>query len=368
MIKKRGALFYVDARRYAGAQRRFTTKEEAEGYLEQVRSAHVAGSVYVDPTHSLKVGQAIEEYLVNEEVRARAEQLAASYVQNKAIALRQLAGLGSPSLGSRRVGELRKSDLVRLLPLLQKACKSHSTLKKKWVILGQFFEWLVDTDQIDSNPARIRLPRRTDEPKETLRISRDKIAQIIAHAGERHRLVIQFSAYTGLRAGEQRALTWNDLDLDAGVVRVTRAVKHGGYVGPPKTAGGKRTVPLAPDLIAELRAWKLAQPIEQRRQGLVFPTAKGGIADINNWRNRGLHKACKAAGVDLIRWHDLRHYFASVLLFEMHEGEATITALLGHNSIAFTFSQYGHWLVDAKRDRDLGARLGAALGGGRYEQ
>ena len=46
MIKKRGALFYVDARRYAGAQRRFTTKEEAEGYLEQVRSAHVAGSVW----------------------------------------------------------------------------------------------------------------------------------------------------------------------------------------------------------------------------------------------------------------------------------------------------------------------------------
>jgi len=363
MIRKRGQLYYVDARRFGGNQRRFEARAEAEAYLEHHRSAHWAGSVYLDPAQSLRVEEAIEDYLKREETRARAEHLAATYVQNKAVALRQVAALGSPSFGSRRVGELRKSDLAELLPLLQALCRSHSTLKKKWVILGQFFEWLVETDQIETNPARVRLPRRTDEPKEALRISREQIAAIIKHADDRYKLVIQFAAYTGLRAGEQRALRWDDVDLDAGVVRVTRAVKHGGYVGPPKTKGGKRTVPLAPDLIAELRAWKLAQPIEQRRQGLVFSTATGGVADINNWRNRGLKKACKAAGVDLIRWHDLRHYFASILLFELGEGEATITTLLGHHSIAFTHAQYGHWLVDAKRDRDLGARLGAALGG-----
>lgn len=362
MIRKRGQLYYVDARRYGGKQRRFETRAEAEAYLEHHRSAHRAGSVYLDPAQSLRVEEAIEDYLKREETRARAEHLAATYVQNKAVALRQVAALGSPSFGTRRVGELREYDLAEeLLPLLQALCRSHSTLKKKWVIVGQFFGWLVRTGQISSNPARVPLPRRTDEPHEALRISREQIAAIIEHADDRYRLVIQFAAYTGLRAGEQRALTWDDVDLDAGIVRVTRAVKHGGYVGPPKTKGGKRTVPLAPDLIAELRAWKLAQPIAQRRQGLVFPTASGGVADINNWRNRGLHKACKAAGVDLIRWHDLRHYFASVLLFQLKEEHATITTLLGHHSISFTHSQYGHWMEDAKRDRDLGARLGAAL-------
>ena len=363
MISKRGQLYYVDARRFAGKQRKFETRAEAQAYLEHHRAAHWAGSVYLDPVHSLRVEEAIEDYLKREEKRARAEHLAATYVQNKAVALRQVAALGSPSFGSRRVGELRKSNLADLLELLQASCRSHSTLKKKWVNVGQFFEWLVETDQIETNPARVRLPRRTDEPHEALRISREQIAAIIEHADDRYTLVIQFAAYTGLRAGEQRALIWDDVDLDAGVVRVTRAVKHGGYVGPPKTKGGKRTVPLAPDLIAELRAWKLAQPIEQRRQGLVFPTATGGVADINNWRNRGLKKACRSAGVDLIRWHDLRHYFASILLFELKEEHATITTLLGHHSIAFTHAQYGHWLVDAKRDRDLGARLGAALGG-----
>jgi integrase len=363
MISKRGPLYYVDARRFAGKQRKFETRAEAQAYLEHHRAAHWAGSVYLDPAQSLRVEEAIENYLKREEKRARAEHLAATYVQSKAVALRQVAALGSPSFGARRVGELRKSNLADLLELLQASCRSHSTLKKKWVNVGQFFEWLVETDQIETNPARVRLPRRTDEPHEALRISREQIAAIIEHADDRYTLVIQFAAYTGLRAGEQRALIWDDVDLDAGVVRVTRAVKHGGYVGPPKTKGGKRTVPLAPDLIAELRAWKLAQPIEQRRQGLVFPTATGGIADINNWRNRGLKKACRSAGVDLIRWHDLRHYFASILLFELKEEHATITTLLGHHSIAFTHAQYGHWLVDAKRDRDLGARLGAALGG-----
>ena len=359
MIRKRGQLYHVDARRYGGSQRRFDARAEAEAYIEHHRSAHRAGSVYLDPARSLRVEQAIEDYLEHEEQRARAGEQSAAHVQNKAVALRGVAALAG--FGQRRVGELRKSDLAAVQGQLKAACRAHATLAKKWVIVGQLFEWLVVTDQISSNPARVRLPRRADEPKEALRISREQIAAILSNADERYRLIIQFAAYTGLRAGEQRALTWDDLDLDAGVVRVTRAVKAGGYVGPPKTKGGKRTVPLAPDLIAELRAWKLAQPIVQRRQMLVFPTASGGVADVNNWRNRGLHAACKAAGVDLLRWHDLRHYFASILLFELGEGEATITTLLGHHSIAFTHSQYGHWLVDAKRDRDLGARLGAAL-------
>ena len=363
MIRKRGQLYYADARRFGGKQRKFETRAEAEAYLEHHRSAHRAGSVYLDPAQSLRVADAIEDYLQHEESRARAGEISAAHVENKAVALRQVVALGSPSFGSRRVGALRKSDLAAVQGQLKAACRAHATLAKKWVIVGQFFEWLVVTDQISSNPARVRLPRRTDAPQEALRISREQIAAIIEHADDRYQLVIQFAAHTGLRAGEQRALTWNDLDLDAGVVRVTRAVKKDGIIGAPKTAGGKRTVPLAPDLIAELRAWKLAQPIEQRRQGLVFPTATGGVADINNWRKRGLHAACNAAGVDVLRWHDLRHYFASILLFELGEGEATITTLLGHHSIAFTHSQYGHWLVDAKRDRDLGARLGAALGG-----
>jgi integrase len=361
MIRKRGVWHYVDARRFGGKQRKFETRAEAEAYLEHHRTAHRAGSVYLDPARSLRVEQAIEDYLEYEEERARSGEQSAAHVQNKAVALRGVAALAG--FGERRVGELRKSDLAAVQGQLKAACRAHATLAKKWVIVGQLFEWLVVTDQIPTNPARVRLPRRTDEPKEALRISREQISAIIAHADERHRLVIQLAAYTGLRAGEQRALTWDCLDLDAGVVRVTRAVKKDGILGAPKTAGGKRTVPLAPDLIAELRAWKLAQPIEQRRQGLVFPSATGGVADINNWRNRGLHAACKAAGVDLIRWHDLRHYFASILLFELGEGEATITTLLGHHSIAFTHAQYGHWLVDARRDRDLGARLGAALGG-----
>ena len=362
MIKRSGGSFNVDARRIGGKQRRFEDFEIATAYVEEVRAAHIAGTVYLDPAKSMNVDGAVEIYLQAEEERAKAGELSSSHVLNKETALKQIGDLGTPRLGSRRVGELRKSDLTRVMAALRQRTVAHTTLQKKWVILVGFFEWLVVTDQITSNPAKIKLPRSPNAlPKTAPRISREIISSIIAHADKRYRLAIRFSAYTGLRAGEQRALTWSAIDLDRGVVNVERAVKKDGTIGAPKSKGGYRGVPLAPDLVTALRAWKLAQPLEQRRHDLVFPAASGWIADTNNWRNRGLHPACKAAGVDLIRWHDMRHYFASVLLFELKEGEATITTLLGHHSISFTHSQYGHWMADAKRDTDLAARLGAAL-------
>ena len=112
MIRKRGQLYYVDARRFGGKQRKFEARAEAEAYLEHHRSAHRAGSVYLDPAHSLRVADGIEDYLQHEESRARAGELSAAHVENKTVALRQVVALGSPSFGSRRVGELRKSDLA----------------------------------------------------------------------------------------------------------------------------------------------------------------------------------------------------------------------------------------------------------------
>lgn len=361
MIKRSGGSFNVDARRIGGKQRRFDDLKIATEYVEQVRAAHLAGEAYLDPAKSMIVDQAVENFLEVEVERAEAGELSLGHVANKETALKQIGDLGTPRLGSRRIGELRKSDLTKIMRLLRKRTIAHTTLQKKWVILVGFFEWADGEDYIKSNPAKIKLGGSNTLPKTPPRISREIISSIIEHADERYRLAVQFAAYTGLRAGEQRALTWSAIDLEGSKVKVERAVKKDGKIGSPKTKSGLREVVLVPELVTALRAWKLAQPLGQRRHDLVFPAASGWIADTNNWRNRGLHPACKAAGVDLIRWHDLRHYFASVLLFELKEDHATITTLLGHHAISFTHSQYGHWMEDAKRDTDLAARLGAAL-------
>ena len=121
-------------------------------------------------------------------------------------------------------------------------------------------------------------------------------------------------------------------------------------------------MPLFPDLIAKLRSWKLSQPIEQRINNLVFPTTAGAMDSVDNWRNRGLHKACDRAGVERITWHSLRHFFASILLYDLQEADATVTTLMGHKSIDFTRSQYGHWMEDFSRDTGIAERLARARG------
>ena len=147
-----------------------------------------------------------------------------------------------------------------------------------------------------------------------------------------------------MRAGEQAALTWQDIDFERGLVHVKRARKKDGSVGAAKTKAGHRSI-------------QLAQPINQRVGDLVFPTTVGKMDSADNWRNRGLHGACDRAGVARISWHSLRHFFASILLFDLQEADATVTTLMGHKDISFTRRQYGHWMEDARRDTDIAERL-----------
>jgi integrase len=116
-------------------------------------------------------------------------------------------------------------------------------------------------------------------------------------------------------------------------------------------------------LLNELREWKVLQPLTERGENLVFPNGVGSIDDSSNLRNRGLHPACRAAGVEEIRWHDLRHFFASILLYDLKEPDPVICELMGHSNIAFTHQIYGHWMTDARRDAEIASRLSLAFGG-----
>ncbi len=74
-----------------------------------------------------------------------------------------------------------------------------------------------------------------------------------------------------------------------------------------------------------------------------------------------LHPACEAAGIDKLRWHDLRHFFASICLELFGADFHRITTLMGHKSISTTRELYGHWVDDEERDEDDAAKFGAKL-------
>jgi integrase len=163
--------------------------------------------------------------------------------------------------------------------------------------------------------------------------------------------IVALALGTGLRRGELLALRWQDVDLDAGTLRVEQALEQtqrGGLVfKAPKTRHGRRTVTLAPSTIAVLREhWKAQQ--EQRLalglgkapvDTLVFTSWDGSPylpATLTlQWR-----RAMQMAGLQATL-HSLRHTHASTLIAAGLD-VLTISRRLGHGSPAITLNVYGH--------------------------
>ena len=83
--------------------------------------------------------------------------------------------------------------------------------------------------------------------------------------------------FTGLRCSEVRGLPWNYVDLDKSELRVRQRADAYKKIGPPKTKGSSRTVPLLPTLVTVLREHKLKTP--KTALNLVFPTKRGDVLD-----------------------------------------------------------------------------------------
>jgi len=189
--------------------------------------------------------------------------------------------------------------------------------------------------------------------------------------------ILTFAFQTGLRFSEQAALRWSDIDLDSKEITVSCALRVTGWhgevgVGNTKAkllrkdtsiGSGIRYVPITPALHKLLVEWKLKSNFSKEEE-LVFPTNVGTWNKTsNNWRIRIMHEACDAVGMDRIRWHDARHFFASMLLNAYGNNWGKIADLLGHDSTDFTRRQYGHWIKKTKADKSADAdQLGEAMG------
>ena len=170
--------------------------------------------------------------------------------------------------------------------------------------------------------------------------------------------------FTGMRASELRGLSWDDVDFDAGVIRVTQRADRWNVMGPPKSKAGRREIPMTPMLENTLREWQPRCPDSDLR--IVFPTRKGTIQRQPgiDAQYRPLQIKCGLVnehGRSKYGLHDLRHFFASWLI-DQEFPPKRIQAILGHSSIQMTFDVYGH-LFPAEDDRDKLATAELALVG-----
>jgi integrase len=195
---------------------------------------------------------------------------------------------------------------------------------------------------IPSNPAAdVTRPRaRRTSPARAL--SDDEIGRLIEAADDVDPLlapIVWLMARCGLRIGEALALQRQDLDLDAGMLRVERSLSRHEGVRPLKARqqGESRTIPLPADVVARLRL----HPAPLHPDGWLFPSSRGTPVSDSNWRKRTWRRTKEKAGVEC-RPHDLRHTVATRLFVVARWTPGEVQRYLGHMDPRVTLAIYTH--------------------------
>ena len=184
------------------------------------------------------------------------------------------------------------------------------------------------------------------EHKEMKTLTADQLSAFFREAKETGVYELYYlDLATGLRRGELLGLKWTDADLDRGVLKIQRAIsRQNGRVEevPLKTKNAYRTLPLSADAIDVLKT----QKSKTGGSEWVFPSPTGGPMSPDSVLHM-LQRVLKRAGLPRIRFHDLRHTFATMAL-QNGVDVKTVSSMLGHYSAGFTLDIHAHVTTDAQ--------------------
>lgn len=189
-------------------------------------------------------------------------------------------------------------------------------------------------------------------------ITPEEIGGLVASVPDQYRALVQVLAYGGLRIGEATALRRHRFDANRCTLTVAETLSEVSGVLTPslltKTDAGRRTVVL-PRAVADALEVHLAT-YPTPGDGYIFTAPSGGPFRLNSWRRRVWIPAVKAAGLNPLRPHDLRHTAVS-LWIKTGANILEVSRRAGHSKASFTLDRYGHLYPNA--DADLAARLDA---------
>jgi integrase len=175
--------------------------------------------------------------------------------------------------------------------------------------------------------------------------------------GDRLETLYILAVHTGLRQGELLGLKWDDIDLEVGTLQVRRTLttaKGGPVLRAPKTKASRRTVKLSPTALEALRSHleRQLKEIDQagdlwREIGLIFASESGESLRRHYITTHRFKLLLKRAGLPKIRFHDLRHTCATLLLTK-NVNPKVVSEMLGHATIAITLDTYSHVLSNTQ--------------------
>ncbi len=227
---------------------------------------------------------------------------------------------------------------TRALPLKPGA----RTVNKLLTLLSMILNYASRHEWVPRNAAdgidKLPQPKGESRVLELNVLSPDELRRVIERATGVYRMPIAFAVYTGCRQSEILGLRWTDIDWNRSEAHIRRRYRKGEFAE-PKSATSTRVVEIPAELLHDLKVWKLACP--KGPQDVCFPQVDGGPMHGSALTARGLKPALRRAGIREVRFHDLRHSFASNLLAAGVD-VVTVSRFMGHASPQITLTIYSH--------------------------
>ncbi|MBE0448812.1 MAG: site-specific integrase [Actinobacteria bacterium] len=251
-----------------------------------------------------------------------------------------------PFFGRHKLRQITPELIEEFISSLAKEGLSPASQGTYLRTLKVLFNRAVEWNYINRSPAQfVRPPRKVKREIDFL--TPEEIAALIDAALPEHRALIMTACLTGMRRGELLGLQWSDVDFRSNTIFVRNAL-YKGKLDELKSQHSRRKIAIPEILVRELKTHQARQAVElpSNELDLVFPNTAGNPMDGNNLVKRIFEPTLKRADLRRIRFHDLRHSFAS-LLINQNESIKFIQRTLGHSSAQVTLDVYSHLMPDA---------------------
>jgi integrase len=332
----------------------FPTKAEASRWLSLAEADLVQGT-FVHPSlnGNVTVADWLQEWRASHSLHKRPTTLA----RDESAIRRHVI----PRLGHIQLAKLKQTDVQSFVADLRREV-GPGTTRSIYGVLRAALNAAVNAELLARSPARgIKLPQTPKTDVVTLRPA--ELHRLVAALPDRWGPMVYIAGACGLRFSEVAGLRVGRVDIAHLCLQVSEtAPQVGGDRAEPKTAAGRRTVPM-PALIAEVLDGHLNRyRLTGETDALVFSAARGGRLNAANWHKRAWVPARRAAGLPALRIHDLRHS-AVPLWIAMGANLLQVSRWLGHSTVQITADVYGHLfpetndLVIGRLDKALRAAL-----------
>ncbi|WP_457660960.1 tyrosine-type recombinase/integrase [Sinorhizobium medicae] len=360
----KGSAWVVDYYAQTGKRhvKSFAKKKDAVAFDAKTR-IEVNGKVHVADSETVTVAEAGKLWLAACDGLERST--VAQYTQHLNLHI-------APLIGKKKLTEITIPAVRAFLDKLKAEGRSDAMVRAVRVSLGSLLSDAQERGLVIRNAVK-DIGRAKGKAKAAARHKEQVIVGVdiptpkevramLAKAEGKPRVFMMTAALTGMRASELRGLRWSDVDLKKAEVTVRQRADAYHEIGSPKSAKGRRTIPLPANLVAALKEWQKECPSGDL--GLVFPSGTGNIEFHANIVKRWYHPPQIAAGVsvntgDLDKdgkpivaakysgLHALRHFYASWLINRPEDGglglpPKVVQERLGHSSIQMTLDVYSH--------------------------